>query len=113
MRGPRNYSLRSIEELRVVRGTVGAVIERVNDCNELNQQSAIADQQFGTSLTRYPYQSVVAYSKDIEKRMFQIADRRSRIADVWSILIPSQVHRPRPQLLRFTGGRATRGTQAR
>jgi hypothetical protein len=53
-------------------------------CEEIgsgkHQRSAITDQQFETSLARYPYQSVARIDKDIEKRMFQIADRRLRIA---------------------------------
>ena len=48
------------------------------------QQSAIADPQFGTSLARYPYRSSAGIDKDIEKTMFHIADRRLLIADVLS-----------------------------
>jgi len=50
------------------------------------QQLAIADPQFGTSLTRYPYQSSMLLAiRRFEKTMFQIADRRLLIADVCPI----------------------------
>jgi hypothetical protein len=47
----------------------------VNESERAEEQYAIADPQFGTSLTRYPYQSaLLGFSKDIEKRIFQIAE---------------------------------------
>jgi hypothetical protein len=49
---------------------------------ESTQQSAIADTQFVTSLTRYPYQSTDSNDKDIERAMLQIADWRLLIARI-------------------------------
>jgi hypothetical protein len=56
--------------------TVGAVYEPVKGLESgKHQRYAITDQQFGTSFFQYRFRCALPIEKDIELRMFQIADR--------------------------------------